>query len=67
MMLKMVETFLMWYKQVIFKKKKYHKFLKKNNDTIFFEGDDCVTCSMIRMGSSVSYADNSCPQCGRRT
>ena len=64
MMQKMVETFLMGYKQVIFKKINNTFFKRKYN---FFEGDDCVTCSMIRMGSSVSYADNSCPQCGRRT
>ena len=34
-------------------------------------GDDviteCLTCSMIKMGSSVSYGDDRCPQCGAST
>jgi len=34
-------------------------------------GDDyiseCLTCSLIQMGSSVSYSDNTCPQCGANT
>ena len=37
-----------------------------------FPGDagvinECLTCSMIKMGSSVSYGDDSCPQCGANT
>merc|ERR1711879_914639 len=35
------------------------------------EGEDviseCLTCSMIKMGSSVSYSDDRCPQCGAST
>jgi len=35
------------------------------------QGDDviseCLTCSMIKMGSSVSYNDDRCPQCGANT
>eukprot|EP00090_Calanus_glacialis_P016236 TRINITY_DN25455_c0_g1_i2.p1 TRINITY_DN25455_c0_g1~~TRINITY_DN25455_c0_g1_i2.p1 ORF type:complete len:106 (+),score=24.26 TRINITY_DN25455_c0_g1_i2:53-370(+) len=29
--------------------------------------NECLTCSMIKMGSSVSYSDDSCPQCGANT
>jgi len=28
---------------------------------------ECLTCSMIKMGSSVSYSDDTCPQCGANT
>ncbi|XP_023323049.1 uncharacterized protein LOC111697327 isoform X2 [Eurytemora carolleeae] len=28
---------------------------------------ECLTCSLIQMGSSVSYSDNTCTQCGRST
>ena len=28
---------------------------------------ECLTCSMIKMGSSVSYSDDRCPQCGAST
>jgi len=27
----------------------------------------CLNCRLIQMGSSISYGDNSCPQCGRDT
>ena len=27
----------------------------------------CLNCNMIQMGEAVSYADGSCPQCGRDT
>jgi len=26
--------------------------------------NECLTCSLIQMGSSMAYGDNSCPQCG---
>ena len=26
----------------------------------------CLNCTMITMGEAVSYADGSCPQCGRQ-
>ena len=29
--------------------------------------NECLTCSMIKMGSSVSYNDDTCPQCGANT
>ena len=28
---------------------------------------ECLTCSLIQMGSSLAYGDNSCPQCGAST
>lgn len=27
---------------------------------------ECLTCSLIQMGSSMAYGDNSCPQCGAK-
>ncbi len=27
----------------------------------------CLNCNLIQMGSAVSYADGSCPQCGNAT
>ena len=29
--------------------------------------NECLTCSLIQMGSSLAYGDNSCPQCGANT
>ena len=29
--------------------------------------NECLTCSLIQMGSSLAYGDNSCPQCGAST
>ncbi len=29
------------------------------------EDEECMTCNLIHMGSSMPYSDNSCPQCGR--
>jgi hypothetical protein len=36
-------------------------------DICILEPDDeeCMTCNLIHMGSSMPYSDNSCPQCGR--
>ena len=28
---------------------------------------ECLTCALIKMGSSASYGDHSCPQCGACT
>ena len=28
--------------------------------------NQCLTCSLIQMGSSMAYGDNSCPQCGAK-
>lgn len=43
----------------------------KNQDFQNTTGEDviseCLTCSMIKMGSSVSYGDDRCPQCGAST
>ena len=25
---------------------------------------ECLTCSLVFMGSSMAYGDNNCPQCG---
>merc|ERR1711913_149534 len=28
---------------------------------------ECLTCSLIQMGSSLAYGDNTCPHCGAST
>ena len=45
-------------------------FYKILNLQITFSGGggerECLTCSLIQMGSSMAYGDNTCPQCGAK-
>merc|ERR1711973_93240 len=42
-------------------------FLPNTNGEVSVCINECLTCSLIQMGSSLAYGDNSCPQCGAST